>query len=84
MLDRAETEFLGLRGLHNHALHEGDRDTARRLAERAAALRPDARWAMAAGSISKCATVAGRRRATPSPRPSGGKSRRPRPGTIAA
>ena len=47
MLDRAETEFLGLRGLHNHALHEGDRDTARRLAERAAALRPDARWAMA-------------------------------------
>ena len=47
MLDRAETEFLGLRGLHNHALHEGDRDTARRLAERAAALRPDARWTMA-------------------------------------
>ncbi len=47
MLDRAETEFLGLRGLHNHALHDGDRDTARRLAERAAALRPDARWAMA-------------------------------------
>ena len=47
MLDRAETEFLGLRGLLNQALHEGDRDTARRLAERAAALRPDARWAMA-------------------------------------
>ncbi len=47
MLDRAETEFLGLRGLLNQALSEGDRDTARRLAERAAALRPDARWAMA-------------------------------------
>jgi HemY protein len=47
MLDRPETEFLGLRGLLNQALREGDRDTARRLAERAAALRPTAAWAAA-------------------------------------
>ncbi len=47
MLDRPETEFLGLRGLLNQALREGDRDTARRLAARAAALRPTAAWAVA-------------------------------------
>jgi HemY protein len=45
MLDRPETEFLGLRGLLNHALREGDRDAARRLAERAVALRPNTAWA---------------------------------------
>jgi HemY protein len=46
MLDRPETEFLGLRGLLNQALHEGDRGTALRLAERAAALRPKTEWAV--------------------------------------
>ena len=46
MLDRPETEFLGLRGLLNQALRDGDRDTARRMAERAAALRPNTRWAV--------------------------------------
>ncbi len=45
MLARPETEFLGLRGLLNHALRTGDRDTARRLAERARMLRPNAGWA---------------------------------------
>jgi HemY protein len=45
MLDRPETEFLGLRGLLNQALREGDRATARRLAERAVALQPGTRWA---------------------------------------
>lgn len=46
MLDRPETEFLGLRGLLNQALREGDRDAARHLAERAAALRPNTAWAL--------------------------------------
>jgi HemY protein len=46
MLDRRETEFLGLRGLFNQALREGDRGTALRLAERAAALRPSTGWAL--------------------------------------
>ncbi|HUC73613.1 MAG TPA: heme biosynthesis HemY N-terminal domain-containing protein [Stellaceae bacterium] len=45
MLDRPETEFLGLRGLLNQALREGDRDTARHLAERAVALRANTAWA---------------------------------------
>jgi HemY protein len=45
MLDRPETEFLGLRGLLNQALRDGDRTTARQLAERAVALRPNAGWA---------------------------------------
>ena len=45
MLDRSETEFLGLRGLLNQALREGDRDAARRLAARAVSLRPNAGWA---------------------------------------
>jgi HemY protein len=44
MLDRPETEFLGLRGLLNQALREGDRDAALRLAERARELRPNAGW----------------------------------------
>jgi HemY protein len=44
MLDRPETEFLGLRGLLNQALRAGDRGTALRLTERAAALRPDTTW----------------------------------------
>jgi HemY protein len=46
MLDRRETEFLGLRGLLNQALREGDRDAARRLATRAVALRPNTAWAV--------------------------------------
>jgi HemY protein len=45
MLDRSETEFLGLRGLLNQALRTGDRDTARALVRRAVALRPDTAWA---------------------------------------
>jgi HemY protein len=45
MLDRPETEFLGLRGLLNQALRDGDRTTARQLAERAAAKRPNTAWA---------------------------------------
>lgn len=46
MLDRPETEFLGLRGLLNQALHEGDRASAHRLADRAVALSPKTRWAV--------------------------------------
>jgi HemY protein len=46
MLDRPEMEFLGLRGLLNQALRAGDRGTALRLTERAAALRPDTTWAV--------------------------------------
>ena len=45
MLDRRETEFLGLRGLLNQALRDGDRNTARGLAERAVAVRPHTGWA---------------------------------------
>jgi HemY protein len=44
MLDRAETEFLGLRGLLNQALRAGDRRTALGLTERAATLRPATAW----------------------------------------
>lgn len=44
LLDRPETEFLGLRGLIGQALRAGDDDTVSRLAERARRLRPDARW----------------------------------------
>src|SRR5208337_2920792 len=44
MLDRAETEFLGLRGLINQALRSGDRGTALYLAERAMVLRPNTGW----------------------------------------
>ena len=44
MLDRRETEFLGLRGLLNQALHAGDRGTALQLTQRAATLRPGAPW----------------------------------------
>jgi len=44
MLDRPETEFLGLRGLLNQALRVGDRGTALHLTERAATLRPGTAW----------------------------------------
>ena len=46
MLERAETEFLGLRGLLMQALRGGDETTALRLAERAKALRPRTPWVM--------------------------------------
>jgi len=44
MLERPETEFLGLRGLLNQALRAGDQGTALRLTERAASLRPGTPW----------------------------------------
>jgi HemY protein len=44
MLDRPETEFLGLRGLLNQALRVGDRGTALRLTQRAMTLRPGTPW----------------------------------------
>jgi HemY protein len=44
MLDRSETEFLGLRGLLNQALRDSDQKTALRLTERAAVLHPDTAW----------------------------------------
>jgi HemY protein len=44
MLDRHETEFLGLRGLLNQALRAGDRSTALRLTQRAMTLRPSTPW----------------------------------------
>ena len=46
MLERPETEFLGLRGLLNQALRAGDRSNALRLAARATALRPGTGWAV--------------------------------------
>jgi HemY protein len=44
MLERRETEFLGLRGLLGQALRAGDRRAALQYAERATALRPGTRW----------------------------------------
>ena len=46
MLDRPETEFLGLRGLIVQALKDGDEDAARALAHRAYALRPTTPWVL--------------------------------------
>jgi HemY protein len=46
MLERAETEFLGLRGLLMQALKGGDEATALRLAERAKVLRPRTPWVL--------------------------------------
>ncbi len=45
MLNSPETEFLGLRGLYLQALAEGDQKIARRYADRAFKLRPNAQWA---------------------------------------
>ncbi len=45
MLEAPETEFLGLHGLYAHAKRAGDKVAARQHAERAFALRPNARWA---------------------------------------
>jgi HemY protein len=44
MLERPETAFLGLRGLLNQALREGDMDTAMTFARRAYKLRPKTAW----------------------------------------
>jgi HemY protein len=44
MLERAETEFLGLRGLLAQAVRKGDRQKALALAERARAIRPNTPW----------------------------------------
>jgi HemY protein len=46
MLERAETEFLGLRGLLMQALRGGDEHTALQLVERAKALRPRTPWVL--------------------------------------
>lgn len=46
MLERTETEFLGLRGLLMQALRGGDEATALHLAERAKALRPKTPWVL--------------------------------------
>ncbi|MEK9660717.1 MAG: heme biosynthesis HemY N-terminal domain-containing protein [Alphaproteobacteria bacterium] len=46
MLERPETEFLGLRGLIVQALKDGDRDGALALARRAYALRPSTPWVL--------------------------------------
>jgi HemY protein len=47
MLDRAETEFLGLRGLLMQALKRKDEAVALKLAERAKELRPKTQWVLA-------------------------------------
>ncbi len=46
MLERPETEFLGLRGLLVQATREGDRETALGLVRRARELRPEAPWVL--------------------------------------
>src|SRR5579885_2107682 len=46
MLERPETEFLGLRGLVMQALKGGDEATALRLVERARTLRPRTPWVL--------------------------------------
>ncbi len=48
MLERKETEFLGLRGLLNHALKRDDRVKALTLVQRARALRPHTPWVLSA------------------------------------
>lgn len=46
MLERPETEFLGLRGLLAEALRDGDKAKAVELAQRARALQPDRPWVL--------------------------------------
>jgi len=46
MLERAETEFLGVRGLLMQALHAGDDTAALKLVERARELRPKTPWVL--------------------------------------
>jgi HemY protein len=57
MLDRPDTEFLGLRGLIVQATRAGDRETALALAQRAFALRPDTAWVL--GTLFDLQTEAG-------------------------
>ena len=47
MLDKPETEFLGLRGLIVQALRRGDRSAAQPFLDRARLLRPRSRWILA-------------------------------------
>ena len=76
MLDRAETEFLGLRGLLMQALKRGDETEALTLVERAKALRPKTPWVLASlfelqaragkwGAAEGTLTLVSRRRAMP-------------------
>ncbi len=44
MMQRRDTEFLGLRGLINRAIRDGDLEKARSLAKRAEELRPGTEW----------------------------------------
>jgi len=78
MLERAETEFLGLRGLIMQALKENDEAEALRLTRRAKELRPKTPWVLAslfelqarAGKWSEAETtlaLAARRNALPEP-----------------
>ena len=46
MMSREDTEFLGLRGLINRAIKEGDLEKARDLAKRADELRPGTAWVL--------------------------------------
>ncbi len=46
MLERPETEFLGLRGLTVQAMRSGERDRALELVRRAHALRPETPWVL--------------------------------------
>ncbi|WP_207484672.1 heme biosynthesis protein HemY [Arenibaculum pallidiluteum] len=46
MMEKPETAFLGVRGLLNKAMREGDRDEALRLARRAHDLRPRTPWVL--------------------------------------
>ena len=46
MMSREDTEFLGLRGLINRAIKEGDLEKARDLAKRADELRPGTTWVL--------------------------------------
>jgi HemY protein len=48
MLERPETAFLGLRGLLMQAERAGDKEEARRLIERAFAMRPNTPWVVTA------------------------------------
>ena len=45
MLDSPETEFMGLQGLYQKAMRDGDKAKARGFADRAFQLRPNAKWA---------------------------------------
>jgi HemY protein len=58
MLERTETEFLGLRGLLTQAQKRGDTSETLRLAERAYRLKPDSEWV--AGSLFEQQVGAGR------------------------